>query len=159
MDVWKKDVWEFQARSGSSGSCRLFLHFLGKIAVRKMSGRAPGSPRHPSCRYRLPSDLLLSLRKAKPGGFPNPGVSPFFWERSRLCRGPFRDCSSQVLLIGRERGKGLIGKIPGPSLSKSGKSQKNRERRKKDKKGQKRTKKDKKGQKRKDKSRSGSPPV
>ena len=34
-DVWKKDVWEFQAKSGSLGSCRLFLHFLGKIAVRK----------------------------------------------------------------------------------------------------------------------------
>ena len=27
-------------------------------------------------------------------GFPNPGVSHFFRERSRLCRGPFRDCSS-----------------------------------------------------------------
>ena len=32
-DVWEKDVWDFQAKSGSSGSCRLFLHFLGKIAV------------------------------------------------------------------------------------------------------------------------------
>ena len=31
-DVWEKDVWQFQAKSGSSGSCRLFLHFLGKIA-------------------------------------------------------------------------------------------------------------------------------
>ena len=40
-----------------------------------------------------------------------------------------------MLLIGRERGKGQIGKIPGPSPSKSGKSQKNRERTKKDKKG------------------------
>ena len=29
-DVWEKDVWEFQAKSGSSGSCRLFFHFLGK---------------------------------------------------------------------------------------------------------------------------------
>ena len=56
-DVWKKDVWEFQAKSGSSGSCRLFLHFLGKIAVRKMSGSTPGSPRHPSCRHPRPSDL------------------------------------------------------------------------------------------------------
>ena len=55
-DVWKKDVWEFQAKSGSSGSCRLFLHFLGKIAVRKTSGRTPGSPRHPSCRHRRPSE-------------------------------------------------------------------------------------------------------
>ena len=64
------------------------------------------------------------LREAKPGG-----VSHFFFlgERSRLCRGPFRDCSSSVLLIGQERGKGLIGKIPGPSPSKSWKSQKNRD--------------------------------
>ena len=36
-DVWEKDVWEFQAKSGSSGSCRLLLHFLGKIAVQEMS--------------------------------------------------------------------------------------------------------------------------
>ena len=42
-----------------------------------------------------------------------------------------------MLLIGRERGKGQIRKIPGPSPSKSGKSQKNRESPKKDKKGQK----------------------
>ena len=32
-DVWEKDVWEFQAKSGSSGSCRFFfLYFLAKIA-------------------------------------------------------------------------------------------------------------------------------
>ena len=43
-DVWKKGVWEFQAKSGSSGSRRLFLHFLGKIAVHKMSGKRPRSP-------------------------------------------------------------------------------------------------------------------
>ena len=59
-------------------------------------------------------------------GFPNPGVSDFFRERFRLCRGPFRD------LMGRERGKGQIGKIPGPSPSKSGKSQKNQKRAKKE---------------------------
>ena len=41
-DVWDKDVWEFQAKSGSSGSCGLFLHFLGKIAVQEMSGKTPG---------------------------------------------------------------------------------------------------------------------
>ena len=35
---WKKDIWDFQAKSGSSGSCRFFLHFLAKIAVQKMSG-------------------------------------------------------------------------------------------------------------------------
>ena len=58
-DVWKKDVWEFQAKSGSSGSCRLFLHFLGKIAVRKTSGRTSGSPRHPSCRHPRPSEVFF----------------------------------------------------------------------------------------------------
>ena len=84
--------------------------------------------------------LLLLLREAKPGGFQTGGgVSHFFQEWSRLCRRPFRDCSSSLLLIGCERGKGTnrenprtipeqIGKIP----EKSGKSQK---RTKKDKKG------------------------
>ena len=38
-------------------------------------------------------------------------------------------------MIGRERGKGPMGKIPGPSPDKSGKSRKNRESPKKDKKG------------------------
>ena len=42
-----------------------------------------------------------------------------------------------LLLIGRERGKGRVGKIPGPSPSKSGESQKNQESPKKNKKGQK----------------------
>ena len=50
-DVWEKDVWDFQAKSGSSVSCTLFLHFLGKIAVQKMSSKASGSPRHPSTRH------------------------------------------------------------------------------------------------------------
>ena len=56
-DVWEKDVWEFQAKSGSSCSCRLFLHFLGKNAVREMSGKTPGSPRRPSCRHPRPSEV------------------------------------------------------------------------------------------------------
>ena len=43
-DVWEKDVWEFQAKSGSSDSCRLLLRFFGKMAVQKMSGKTPGSP-------------------------------------------------------------------------------------------------------------------
>ena len=60
-DVCKKDVWEFQAKSGSSGSCLLFLHFLGKIAVRKLSGRTPGSPRHPSSRHPRPSEHPILL--------------------------------------------------------------------------------------------------
>ena len=75
----------------------------------------------------------FSMGVSKPGGFPLT-----FRERSRLCRGPFRDCSSQVLVIGWERGRGGIGKIPGPSPSKSRKSWKNQESPKKDEKGQKR---------------------
>ena len=55
-DVWEKDVWEFQAKSGSSGFCCLLLYFLGKIAVQEMSGKTPGSPRHPSSRRPRPSD-------------------------------------------------------------------------------------------------------
>ena len=60
---------------------------------------------------------------------------------------------SGLFLVGAlnrpRREKGRIGKIAGPSPSKSGKSRKNRES----------PKKDKKRQKRKDKSRSGNPPV
>ena len=37
-DVWEKDVWDFQAKFGSSGSCPLLLRFLGKIAVKKCLG-------------------------------------------------------------------------------------------------------------------------
>ena len=55
-DVWEKNVWEFQAKSGSSGFCCLFLHFLGKIAVQEMSGKTPGSPRRPSSRHPRPSE-------------------------------------------------------------------------------------------------------
>ena len=39
-----------------TGSCPLLLHFIGKIAVQKMSGKAPGSPRHPSSRHPRPSE-------------------------------------------------------------------------------------------------------
>ena len=101
-DVWKKDVWEFQAKSGSSGSCRLFLHFLGRIAVRKMSGRTPGSPRHPSsrhprtsgtCRFDTPSVLipLWALLTCKPGHRCLPGLtsverrSPALSQHPRVC--------------------------------------------------------------------------
>ena len=61
-DVWEKDVGEFQAKSGSSGSGRLFLLFLGKIAVPEMSGKAPGSPRHPSSRHLRSSDLFKGFQ-------------------------------------------------------------------------------------------------
>ena len=64
-DVWEKDVWEFQAKSGSSGSCCLFLYVLGKIAVQEMSGRTPGSRRHPSSRHPRPSDEQVRKRAQK----------------------------------------------------------------------------------------------
>ena len=35
-DIWEKDVWDFQAKSGSSGSCRLFLHFLEKSQLKSV---------------------------------------------------------------------------------------------------------------------------
>ena len=57
-DVWEKDIWEFQAKSGRSCFCLLFLNFLGKFAVQKMSGRTPGGPRHPSSRHPQASDTL-----------------------------------------------------------------------------------------------------
>ena len=62
-DVWKKNVWEIQAKSGSSGSCPLFLHFLGKTPVQKMSGRTPGSPRHPSSRHPRSSEFKIPIKK------------------------------------------------------------------------------------------------
>ena len=40
-DVWEKDVWDFQAKSGSSGFWPLGLHFLGKLTATKKSGQMP----------------------------------------------------------------------------------------------------------------------
>ena len=88
---------------------------------------------------------LFSFIEAKPGGGFKPGCFPLFSGKvqivSRTLSGPFLVGALNRL---RKR-KRTNGKIPGPSASKSGKSQKNRESPKKDKKGQKRTKKDKKG--------------
>ena len=67
----------------------------GPILGRTPEGSRPDSPYALFCRVSDPSPRWgPPLREAKPGGVPNPGVSHFFWERSRLCRGPFRDCSS-----------------------------------------------------------------
>ena len=46
-DVWKNDVWDFQAKSGSSGSCRLFLHFLGSAVTQRGRERKGGPRNHP----------------------------------------------------------------------------------------------------------------
>ena len=51
-DVWKKDVREFQAKSGSSGSCHLFLNFLGKSQFEKCLGK----------RLEVPDILLPDIR-------------------------------------------------------------------------------------------------
>ena len=58
-DVWKKDVWD----SGQIWELRFlpsFLDFPKKIAVQKMSGKMPGSPRHPSTRHPSTRHPLLS---------------------------------------------------------------------------------------------------
>ena len=74
-DVCMKDVWEFQAKSGSSGSCRLFLHFLGKIAVQEMSGK----------RLEVPDILLPDIRGLKKKTFSVQKVKPdaFLGPKSR----------------------------------------------------------------------------
>ena len=64
-----------RAKSGSSGSCRLFLHFLGKIAVQEMSGRTPGSPRHPCSRHPCSSDRYPK----KDISIPTKRVTPKRW--------------------------------------------------------------------------------
>ena len=88
------------------------------------------------------SPRLIHLGEAKTGGFPNPGVSHFFGERSRLCRGPFRDLPGLFLAgalnrprkrkrANRENPRTIpeqIGKIP----EKSGKSQNGQKRTKKE---------------------------
>ena len=99
--------------------------------------------------FRSGNQFCHFLREAKPGGLQTGGFPTFFGKGPDCVADPFGTVPCRCSIIGRERGKGQIGKIPGPSPSKSGKSQKNRES----------PKKDKKGQKRKDKSRSGNPPV
>ena len=74
----------------------------------------------------IASDFGEKLKRgvSKLRGFPNRGGFPlFFRERSRLCRS-FRDYSSPILLKAQERGQGQIGKIPGQSPDKSGRSRK-----------------------------------
>ena len=63
------------------------------------------------------------MREAKPGGVPNPGVSHFFLGKVQIVSRTLSGLFLVGALIGRERGKGQIGQIPGPFPSKSGKSQ------------------------------------
>ena len=52
MSVWEKDVWEFQAKSGRSGFCCLFLHFLKNCSSKKCLGE----------RLEVPDILLPDIR-------------------------------------------------------------------------------------------------
>ena len=58
-----KEGRDFQAKSGGLGPCPLFLHFLGKIAVQKMSGKQLEVPDIllPDIRDKLTLILPLSL--------------------------------------------------------------------------------------------------
>ena len=60
-DVWEKDVWDFWAKSGSSGSCHLFVHFIRKIAVLRK-------------RLEVPDILLPDVR-----GLLNLGLPTVVW--------------------------------------------------------------------------------
>ena len=91
------------------------------------------------CQWNKETEIVIKCRKfweklnrgvSKPGGF------PLFSGKVQIVSRTL----SGLFLVGalnrpRKRKKGRIGKIPGPSLSKSEKSRKNRERTKKDKKG------------------------
>ena len=90
-DVWEKDVWEIQAKSGSPGSCPLFLHFLGETPVQKMSGRSPGSPRHPSSRHPRSSDTARHLLRTLLRTFSTPvsrTLPRTLLRRARCCTTP-----------------------------------------------------------------------
>ena len=48
-----------------------FPYFLGKVAVQEISGKTPGSPRHPSSRHPRPSDCASgSLFHPQPPSLP-----------------------------------------------------------------------------------------
>ena len=102
--------------------------------------------------FEFPGAPEIPLREAKPGGFQTRGFPTFFGKGPDCVADPVGTVPHRCS-FSREREKGRIGKIPGPSPSKSGKSRKNRESPKK------KIKKDKKGQKRKDKKvQIGKPP-
>ena len=58
-DVWKKDVWDFQAFSQTSLELRFSLGNEGKDGKNLNSQTWPGTPRRPSPRHPRPPELLL----------------------------------------------------------------------------------------------------
>ena len=73
---------------GEGGKCRFDFHgredFSDFLVVTKLQ-------EHKSA---ILFEALKRLREAKPGGLQTRAFPTFFRERSRLCRVPFRDCSS-----------------------------------------------------------------
>ena len=65
------------------------------------------SPYH----FRSPCSHDSEVEKLNPG-VSKPGGFPLFRERSRLCCGPFRDCSAWVLFLGQEEERDESGKSP-----------------------------------------------
>ena len=55
-DVWKKDVWEFQAFSQTFLGLRFFLGNEGKNGKNLNSQNWPGTPRRPSPRHPRPPE-------------------------------------------------------------------------------------------------------
>ena len=55
-DVWKKDVWNFQAFSQAWFEVRIFLGNEGKDGKNLSSQTWPASPRHPSPRHPRPPE-------------------------------------------------------------------------------------------------------
>ena len=56
-DVWKKDVWDFQAFSQTFLELRFSLENEGKDGKNLNSQTWPGTPRRPSSRHPRPPDL------------------------------------------------------------------------------------------------------
>ena len=54
------DVWDFQAKSGSSGSCPVCLHFLEKIAVHKCLGKRLEVPDLLPCTRGQPVEFMTT---------------------------------------------------------------------------------------------------
>ena len=61
-DVWKTDVWDFQAFSQTFLRLRFFLGNKGKDSKNLNSQTWPGTPRRPSPRHPRPSDLWHFLK-------------------------------------------------------------------------------------------------
>ena len=77
-DVWKKDVWDFQAFSQTSLELRFALGYEGKDGKNLNSQTWPGTPRRPSPRHPRPPDtgLVTGAGWAATPRAPAPGATP-----------------------------------------------------------------------------------